>query len=272
MPSKPDRTDNTTSGDLTNGDSNKGAWFSDDEFWQDYAAILFSQDRWAEAPDVVSSVLALADTVKGAPVVDVCCGPGRHAIAFAQKGHPVVGVDITLPYIVAAQETATSMGLYAEFVHADARTWSRPGAFGLAVNLFTSFGYFDTRAQDEAMLARIKDNLAPGGSLVIELVGKETAVRDFTVGERFERDGRLIITEFTVVGAWEGLRHRWIIVDGDRRVDRSWVQRLYSATELRDSLLKSGFVKVDLYGSYGGAAYDHEAQRLIAVAVRSKTE
>lgn len=262
MPCKPDAPGNSAVWSSGNGD-----WFDDEGFWQDYAPILFGQDRWAEAPSVVSAVLALAGTTTGTPVLDVCCGPGRHALEFAAKGYPLVGIDITASYIDAARETAKSMGLQAEFIHSDARTWSRPGAFGLAVNLFTSFGYFDSKAEDEAMLARIKDNLAPGGTLVMELVGKELAVRDFTKGERFERDGRLIITEFEVQGAWEGLRNRWIIIDGDRRVDRSWVQRLYAATELRDSLLLSGFASVDLYGSYEGAAYDQDAQRLIAVAV-----
>ncbi|GAB1456117.1 MAG: class I SAM-dependent methyltransferase [Spirochaetia bacterium] len=260
-PSKP-----KTLGTPAASGQNGRAWFDDDGFWQDYAPILFGQERWAEAPAVVDSVLTLAGTAEGASVLDVCCGPGRHAIAFASRAHPVVGIDITVSYIEAARETARSMGLSAEFIHADARTWSRPGAFGLAVNLFTSFGYFDTKAEDEAMLARIRDNLAPGGSLVIELVGKELAVRDFIQGERFERDGRLIMTEFQVIGPWESLRNRWIIVDGDRRIDRFWVQRLYSATELRDSLLRSGFGSVSLYGSYEGAAYDHNAKRLIAVA------
>ncbi|HRZ90705.1 MAG TPA: hypothetical protein P5117_14580, partial [Spirochaetia bacterium] len=129
-----------------------------------------------------------------------------------------------------------------------------------------SFGYFDTAAEDLAMLAGLRGSLAPGGILVMELAGKETAARDFIEGEWFERDGRLVLTEFSVVGAWEGLRNRWIIVDGDRRVDRSWVQRLYSAAELRDALLRAGFSRVDLFGSFEGAPYDQDARSLVARA------
>jgi len=242
-------------------------WFGDDGFWTDYAPLLFGGERWAEAPAVVDAVLALSGAEPGSPVLDMCCGPGRHALEFASRGHPVVGVDITEPYLEAARDSAEAMGLTAEFVRGDARSWCRPGAFSLAVNLYTSFGYFDSKAEDEAMLARLAASLAPGGALVMEMVGKETAARDFNDGEWFERDGRLVLTEFTVVGAWEGLRNRWVFVDADgRRVDRSWVQRLYSATELRDSLLRSGFSSAEAYGSWAGAPYDQSAERLIAVA------
>lgn len=248
------------------GDGAEGGWFSDDGFWTDYAPLLFGGDRWGEAPAVVDAILALSGAPAGTPALDMCCGPGRHALELASRGHPVVGVDITEPYLAAARDSAEAMGLTAEFIRADAREWSRPGAFGLAVNLFTSFGYFGTRAEDEAMLARVAESLVPGGALVMEMVGKETAARDFIEGEWFERDGKLVLTEFQVVGAWEGLRNRWVIVDGERRVDRSWVQRLYSATELRDSLTAAGFASVDLYGSWDGSPYDQKAERLVAVA------
>ena len=261
MPSEPDAAEGRPEG-----------WFDDDGFWTAYAPLLFGGERWAEAPAVVDAILALSGAPAGSPVLDMCCGPGRHALEFAARGHPVTGVDITGPYIAAAADSARAMGLSAEFIKADARTWSRPGAFSLAVNLFTSFGYFDTKAEDEAMLARIAESLVPGGALVMDLVGKELAARDFIEGEWFERDGKLVLTEFEVVGAWEGLRNRWIIVDespgesAPKRVDRSWVQRLYAATELRESLVRAGFGSVELYGSWSGAPYGREAERLVAVA------
>jgi SAM-dependent methyltransferase len=241
-------------------------WFADAAFWTDYAPLLFGSERWAEVPAVVDSILALSGAQPGSAVLDMCCGPGRHALEFASRGHRVVGVDITGPYIEAARDSARAMGLSAEFIQADARSWSRPAAFNLALNLFTSFGYFGTKAEDSLLLENVRESLAPGGVFVMDLVGKETAARDFTEGEWFERDGRLILTEFTVVGAWEGLCNRWVMVDGDRRVDRSWVQRLYAATELRDSLTAAGFASVDTFGTWAGAPYGASAERLIAVA------
>ncbi|MBN2875390.1 MAG: class I SAM-dependent methyltransferase [Spirochaetales bacterium] len=243
-----------------------GGWFADDGFWTDYAPLLFGDERWAEAPAVVDAILRLSGAPESGTVLDSCCGPGRHALEFAARGYRVTGVDITGPYIEAARESARAMNLAAEFVRADSRSWSRPASFDLAVNLFTSFGYFETKAEDELMLARIRESLKPGGVLVMDLVGKELAARDFTKGERFERDGRLVTTTFEVVGAWEGLRNRWMVQEGERRVDRAWVQRLYAATELRDSLKHAGFSSVSLHGNWSGDPYDASAERLVAVA------
>ena len=86
--------------------------------------------------------------------------------------------------------------------------------------------------------------LRPGGALVLETTGKETAARDFTAGESFERGGWDVRTEFAVVGAWEGLRNRWILSRGGEIVDRSFVLRLYSGTELKTALLEAGFADV----------------------------
>jgi SAM-dependent methyltransferase len=244
-------------------------WFADDGFWAAYAPLMFDSARWAEVPAVIDGILALSGVRKGCAVLDSCCGPGRHALEFARRGYKVTGVDITGPYLEAARDSAAAEGLAAEFVQADARVFERPEAFGLAVNLFTSFGYFATPEEDQHMLSRLYTSLAPGGSLVMELAGKETAARNYIEGEWFERDGKTILTEFTVEGPWEGLRNRWIILDGDKRMDRSWVQRLYAGTELRALLLNTGFATVELYGTFDGEPYGPKARSLVAVATKA---
>ncbi|TFG78904.1 MAG: class I SAM-dependent methyltransferase [Spirochaetales bacterium] len=249
-----------------------GEWFADEEFWTAYAPLLFDERRWSETPMVVDGIEKLTGLASGErsckSVLDLCCGPGRHVLEFARRGYRVCGVDSTKPYLQAARESAAAEGLSVELVCEDARRFSRPGSFDLAVNLFTSFGYFDDPADDALMVRRLYENLAPDGALVMEMAGKETAARDFTEGEWFERDGKLVMTEFSVVGAWEGLRNRWIMVDGDRRVDRSWVQRLYAATELKILLLQAGFRTVRVYGSFEGTPYDSQARSLVTIGIK----
>ena len=244
-------------------------WFADDAFWAAYAPLMFDTARWAEVPAVVDGILSLSGSRPGCTVLDSCCGPGRHALEFARRGFRVTGVDITVPYLEAARESAAAEGLAAEFIQADARVFEQPDAFALALNLFTSFGYFATPEEDRLMLSRLHTSLASRGKLVMELAGKETAARNYIEGEWFERDGKTVLTEFTVEGAWEGLRNRWIILDGDKRIDRSWVQRLYAGTELRAVLLEAGFVNVDLYGSFDGEPYGPKARSLVAVATKA---
>lgn len=242
-----------------------GEWFEDEEFWTVYAPIMFDEARWAEAPAAVDVLEALVRLAPGSAVLDACCGPGRHSLEFASRGYDVTGIDITDAYLDAARESAAGLG-NVRFLHEDIRELRMPAAFDLAINLYTSFGYFTDAAADMTALRRLREALKKGGSLVLETTGKETAARDFTPGESFERGGWDVRTEFAVVGAWEGLRNRWILSRGGDRVDRSFVIRLYSGTELRAALLEAGFSEVRILGGLDGTPYDEAAKSLVAVA------
>jgi SAM-dependent methyltransferase len=242
-----------------------GEWFEDEEFWTAYAPIMFDEERWAEVPAVVDAIEALVRPTPGAAVLDACCGPGRHSLELASRGYEVTGVDITDAYLDAARESATGLDKV-RFLHVDIRELDMPASFDLAINLYTSFGYFSDSAADLAALRRLRAALKEGGALLLETTGKETAVRDFTAGECFERGGWNVRTEFSVDGAWEGLRNRWILSRDGRTVDRSFVIRLYSGTELRAALLDAGFAEVRIFGGLDGSPYDEAAKSLVALA------
>jgi SAM-dependent methyltransferase len=242
-----------------------GEWFEDEEFWTAYAPIMFDEARWAEVPAVVDAIEALVRPAPGSAVLDACCGPGRHSLEFASRGYDVTGIDITDAYLEAARESAIGLG-NARFLHADIRELRMPASFDLAINLYTSFGYFSDPAADMTALRRLREALKEGGALVLETTGKETAARDFTPGESFERGGWNVRTEFAVVGSWEGLRNRWILSRDGATVDRAFVIRLYSGTELRAALLDAGFSEAHIFGGLDGSPYDEAAKSLVAVA------
>jgi SAM-dependent methyltransferase len=248
-------------------------WFEDEGFWTAYAPIMFDEARWAEVPAVVDAIERLVRPERGAEVLDSCCGPGRHSLELASRGYRVTGVDITEAYLDAARAStaafdfAGSGGEDPRFLHADIRTFAADRPFDLAINLYTSFGYFADPADDLAALRRIRASLRPGGALVLETTGKELAARDFTTVEEFERGGWGIRTEVSVVGAWEGLRNRWILTRGDAHVDHSFDIRLYSGTELKVALLEAGFATVRVMGGIDGTPYDQSAVSLVALAI-----
>ena len=249
------------------------AWFEEEDFWANFAPIMFDGKRWAEVPAVIDGLGARLAEAGGPPigpglrVYDSCCGPGRHALELAKRGCAVTAVDITESYLEAARESAADYGLDIEFLKGDVREFVRPGAFDLAVNLFTSFGYFDTKEEDIAFLARVRESLRPGGFLAMELLGKECAVRDYLDNEWFEREGRIACSEYAVEGAWEYLVNRWVVAAEGRVFERRWRQRLYSAVELGDALREAGFDgSIQFFGNMAGLPYDHEAWSLVALA------
>ncbi|VBB39860.1 Methyltransferase type 11 [uncultured Spirochaetota bacterium] len=241
-------------------------WFEDETFWITYAPLMFDEVRWAEVKTSVDNILKLAPIGPGAPVLDICCGVGRHTSEFARRGFAVTGVDITQAYLDAAKETAAGAPIQPEFIHQDIRHFLRPKSFKLCLNLFASFGYFGNPRDDLLVLKNCARNLSPGGWFILETLGKEVEARDFLVTEEFERGGWQVRTEYEVVDDWEGVRNRWILRDGDKVVDRSFVLRLYSALEMKTALREAGFTQIDIFGGLDGRPYDQNALSLVARA------
>ncbi|MBP5695051.1 MAG: class I SAM-dependent methyltransferase [Treponema sp.] len=247
----------------------KKQWFENESFWLNYAPIMFDEAHWAEARGIAESCCKIAGLQKGSRVLDACCALGRISVELALCGMDVTGVDITQPFLEAARETAQDEGVSIELVKADLRNFSvaEEKKFDAAVNIYNSFGYCNTIEEDMQIASNICSSLKKGGTFILECISRETAVRWFTEGEWFERAGKTVLTKFTVEGAWEGLRSKWILLGKDgSRMEHEFVQRLYSAPELRDMLLEKGFSSAEVYGGFDLSPYDYNAKTMVIVA------
>lgn len=231
---------------------------------------MFDDARWAEAPDVAEYVKKLAGLKEGDSVLDAGCGLGRISLELALLGLKVTGVDIIQAELDAAAESALDEGVELELIKADLRTFSSDKKFDCAVNLYTSFGYCDTIDEDMMILKNIADSLRPGGTFILECSSRESAIKYFTKGEEFDRAGWHVKTEFSVEGAREGLRSRWILSDDSgKKVDHVFIQRLYSAPDLCRRMLDCGFSSARAYGDFDLSPYDENLRTMIIVAKKA---
>lgn len=248
--------------------SSSPVWHEDDTFWEVLEAVLFPSEKIEIAGEEVEHLLWLANVDDGARVLDIPCGVGRHAVEFATRDFEVTGVDVTEPYLDTAAERAAEADTNIEFVHADMREFRRSEVFDLIVNVYTSFGYFEDRADDERAARNFYESLRPGGQLVMSLTSKELLARDFTERTWAESDGVYLIEEHEIQDDWSWMENRWVVVaDGDLR-EYSVSHRLYSAYELGELLRSVGFSCVNAYGNFEGADFDEDAERLVVVAER----
>lgn len=242
-------------------------WFENQDFWLNYGPVMFDSQHWAEAEGIAMQCCSIAGLKKGSSVLDACCGPGRISVELALCGMNVTGVDITQPFLDAARETAEDEGISITLVNHDMRTYSPEKPFDAAINVYNSFGYCDSIADDTKILEQIYKALKDGGTFILECISRETAVKYFTEGEWFERAGMTVLTDFSVAGAWEGLRSRWILIDAEgKRTEHEFIQRLYSAAELRDRLRGIGYKSAEVYGGFDLSPYDHKAKTMVIVA------
>lgn len=241
-------------------------WYENEHFWKVFAPYLFDDYHWDIAQEEASQAVNLLGLSPPAAVLDTCCGVGRHSIALAAFGYQVTGVDRTPAYIEAARESAKAHHLSIEFTQNDMRTFVKPASFNGAINLFTSFGYFEKEEEELLFLNNIRESLTEGAGFVIDLMGKEIMARIYRERDWHEEDGALVLQERKILDGWSKIENRWIVVKDGERSEYVFSHKLYSGEELVRLMIKAGFSKAECFGSLTGAPYDQSAERLVVVA------
>ena len=244
----------------------KREWFDDDAFWRDLYPFMFPERRFADTPAEIEKVLSLTRPT-GKTALDLCCGPGRCAIALAQRGFAVTGVDRTGYLLDKARARARTAKVKVEWVKMDMRDFVRPDCFDLALSMFGSFGYFEDKTQDVGVLRNIFASLRPAGVFLVEVMGKERLAKILqpTTSDVLP-DGTMLVQRHEIFDDWTRIRNEWILFRKGRARSFKFHHTLYSGQEMRDRLEQAGFVDVRLYGNLDGDEYGPGAQRLIAVA------
>jgi len=178
-------------------------------------------------------------------------------------------VDKTVQFLDQARQQAREEGLVIEFVQQDMREFQQPNSFDLALNLNTSFGYFEDPADDLQVLRNIHDSLLPGRSLVLETMGKEVLTRIFQERDWSEVEGCFFLQERRPAEDWGRMNVRWIKITSGQREEWSFTHRLFAATELAALMLEAGFQSVKTYGDLEGGPYDNTARKLVVVAQKA---
>jgi SAM-dependent methyltransferase len=244
-------------------------WFLNEAFWRATYPFIFSEERFRRGTEEAQQALALA-AVPAVRVLDVCCGPGRHTVAMAKNGLTVTGLDGSEFLLERAQERARALSVAPEFIQADVRTFTRPDAFDVALNLCTSFGYFDDGNDDRRVLVNIHQSLRAGGVFVLDMVGKELTARGMIPQVDELPDGSIWVQRPHVIDDWSRVRHDDIVI-ADGAVQRfQFTHRLYSGQEIHDALIAAGFADVSLFGDLQGRVYGPGATRLVAVGRKAK--
>jgi SAM-dependent methyltransferase len=245
-------------------------WYDDDAFWDIWGPIMFSPERWEDTPEEVDNLIDLLDIDPNAKILDLCCGPGRHALEFARRGFSVTGVDRTRKYLEEARRRVEKEKLKLELVQKDMRRFRRPGRFDAALNLFTSFGFFEDQKDDQLMVSNVYDSLKDGGVFVIDMMGKEILARIFRERDWQETNGAIMLEERKVSKGWTWMENRWIMIKDGKTREFRFSHRPYSAAELTRLMADCGFAETKVYGSLAGTPYDHQAKRLVVVARKGK--
>ena len=156
----------------------------------------------------VDAIVAALGLRSGQRILDVGCGPGRHAHELARRGFSVVGVDVSSTFIDLARLEAPDG---ASFVVGDARRMDFEaefdavislcqGAFGLAGGPGADDGVVDP---DGVILERIVAAAKPGGGVAMGAFSAYFQVRFLEDHDDFDADAGVNL-ERTVLRGVDG--------------------------------------------------------------------
>lgn len=172
-------------------------WFEPvaDHLGAAYLRYSFTKGTEQEV-DVLVDLLGLEP---GERVLDVGCGPGRHAHALARRGMEVVGIDISERFVDLAREAAPAG---ASFVRGDARDLDLDAEFDAAISVCQgAFGLAGggpgtergrpaatTVDPDGVVLAGMARAVRPGGRVAVSAFSAYFAVRYLEEQDTFDPD------------------------------------------------------------------------------------
>lgn len=235
-------------------------WFDRSEYETVYAA---RNDEDAE--QMIRGIIATTGLSKGSSVLDMACGRGRHARAFARHGYDVTGVDLSPRAIETARRIARQEQLDIEFQEGDMRVAPCTDCFDMVVNLFTSFGYFE----------RDEDNLKSVRAMARAMKEDAWLVQDFMNVDQVVAD--LVPVDERREGALRVVQRRW--VEGPRLVKEITLReagspdqvfresvRLFRLKDFEEMYRRAGLKLEHVYGDAEGGEYTPESPRLIMYA------
>lgn len=238
-------------------------------FGEEYLAVYEDRDdeearRQAEK---VGAHLAAAARRGRVGFLDLACGTGRHAVVLSRIAS-VAGLDYSLPFLIEARRRPDVPR--PGYVRADMRRLPYASSvFGVVVNFFTSFGYFDDAAEDAAVVREVARVLAPGGIVLADLLNAERVVGTLVSHEEKTVAGRHISIRRSFAVPWGRLEKEITIArDGTERIFRESI-RVYRQAALQELFASAGLRVEETWGDFDGSPFHPlRSERLIVLAGR----
>lgn len=247
------------------------AWFNT----QDYLDLYKHRDN-KDAKKIISLLFRSIKLKKGSNVLDLACGNGRHSILFARKGFNVTGIDLS-EYLIkqAKDKLKNEYQRYASnlrFEIKDMRHINHISEFDLIVNIFTSFGYFDSDKDNEKVIQSIARALKEGGYFLLDFLNRNYLENNIVLYDVKKDDGKFIVQ---VRGLTDSFVEKDILIFTNNVYNKKppifsrfrEKIKLYSIKDFERMFSKHKLKILKKFGNYSGSPFNnYGSERLIIIA------
>lgn len=235
-------------------------WFS-----SPYYHILYNQRNDEEAELFIDNLCSLLQPVTNSKILDIASGRGRHAVYLNKKGYDVTGIDLSFTNVKFSKQFENEK---LHFFQHDMRHLLFINYFDIALNMFTSFGYFETERDHVNALRSFRKSLKPDGVLVLDYFNTEKIVKnlarqevksvdniDFNITKKVS-DGKIIKSI--------AFEHK------DKDYHFKEEVKAFSASDFEKLFKLSGFKVDKLFGDYHLNSFDPlKSDRLIFICSKA---
>jgi SAM-dependent methyltransferase len=234
-------------------------WFS-----SKYYLELYKHRDVFEAQNVINLIQRTLNIGNKSRIIDVCCGAGRHSLELAKRGYDVTGIDLSEFLISQAKlnyRKSPEKNLKAKFLIKDMRNFNFEKSFDVALNIFTSFGYFQDDGENFKMFTNVHKSLKDNGYFIFDYLN-DTYLKDNLIPESNDKINGLEIVQK------RRIENKFVIKDiyiGKQKFTE--ILKLYSRIEISSFLIYQGFDIIEFFGDYYGNPFDKDnSKRLIIFA------
>jgi SAM-dependent methyltransferase len=159
----------------------KGIW---EAFFDAHAPVYDENQFTNNTVQEVDFLLEELSLKKGALILDVGCGTGRHAVELAKRGYVVTGIDVSAKMLAKAAEKAKAANVNVNLIRGDATQFMLPqkydGAICLCEGAFGLLGHRDDPFhQPLSILCNISRSLRPQAKAVFTVLNALFMIRKF---------------------------------------------------------------------------------------------
>ena len=226
-----------------------------------YYHILYANRDYDEAKLFINNLASHLKLKKNTKIIDIACGNGRHAIYLNLLGYDVTGIDLSKKNIESASKSSKKNLQF--FVH-DMRKLFKQNEYDLAVNLFTSFGYFDKDFDNEKALLSIANNVKTEGLVVIDFMNVKKVLMNLIKSELKIIDD----IEFNITRTIKNnkILKSIDITDGEEKLFFKEEVSIITLDNFSDYIKKAGLQIIDIFGNYHLESFNAlKSERLILV-------
>lgn len=238
-------------------------WF-EDWFESDQYLNVYKHRDETDAKKLLGLISKNIPINKDALILDAACGAGRYTNLLRKNGYKAFGFDLSMLLLKKAKQDFSELNEGNIYFRADIRSVGLKKKFDLILNVFTSFGYFESDEENFSFIHKSVDYLKREGYFVFDYFNKnhllnnlvpvsEKKIDNYYIKEKRRIEGKRVVKEIELEN-----------YDQTNQFIESVA--LYSASEIQNEFESAGYKLISRFGDYDGNEYNSESSpRLIMI-------